>query len=90
MPLRGLYCDMVGSVTDALQNGDAGVVVLNGTPTVRLSNSTVVNNGIGIQLVSGTVASYVNNRIAGNGSGNTPSAGATTVGGVIFAGARPA
>ena len=53
-----------------------GILMQNGTPTLRLSNSSVVNNTVGLNLTGGTVASYVNNRIEGNGSGNAPSPGA--------------
>ena len=60
-----------------ISHNDTGVLVRTGTPTVRLSNATIVRNTVGIQLTSGTVASFVNNRIAANGSGNVPSPGAT-------------
>lgn len=53
-----------------------GILMQTGSPTMRLSDSSVLDNGVGIQLTSGTVASFGQNRIAGNGSGNVPSPGA--------------
>jgi hypothetical protein len=53
-----------------------GVGVRTGSPIVRLSNTHITNNAVGVDLVSGTVQSFGNNRIAANGSGNAPSPGA--------------
>ena len=58
-----------------IAHNNLGLAAHNGTPTVRLSNSTITDNTVGILLGGGTVASFGNNRIAGNGSGNDPSAG---------------
>jgi len=60
-----------------IAHNGTGILSQAGLPTTRLSNSTVVNNTNGIQIASGTVFSYVNNRIAGNTSGNAPSPGQT-------------
>ena len=74
-----------GGVTEC--NIDACVIAHNGTgilcsagpptgtQTVRLSHTTVSHNNTGILIVNGIVASYVNNRISGNGSGNATSPG---------------
>jgi hypothetical protein len=59
-----------------ISHNSSGVGVANGSPLIRLSDSDVVGNTIGIQLLSGTVRSFGNNRIDGNQLGNTPSAGA--------------
>lgn len=63
---------------------DRCVIAHNGTGlrseippmTVRLSDTTIANNDVGISGAGGIVASYGNNRIAGNGAGNAPSPGA--------------
>lgn len=54
-----------------------GVAVQTGSPVIRLSNTSVLDNATGIALTSGLVQSYVNNKIAANGAGNAPSAGAS-------------
>jgi hypothetical protein len=58
-----------------ISHNDTGVLVRTVTPTVRLSNATIVNNTVGIQLTSGTMATYVNNQIAANDSGNAAAPG---------------
>ena len=65
-------CDVESCV---IAHNGTGIVVRNGAPTVRLSNSTIMHNSVGIQLAGETVASFMNNRIV-NGSGNTPTPGA--------------
>jgi len=60
-----------------IAHNGTGILVQSGAPVARLSGSTVVNNNFGIGLNAGTVFSYVNNRIAGNTSGNAPSPGQT-------------
>jgi hypothetical protein len=61
--------------TCVLSQNAVGVAVLNGGPVVRLSNTNITNNSVGISLSSGTVETFGNNRITANGSGNTPSPG---------------
>jgi hypothetical protein len=73
-PIGQTECNVENCVI--AHNGN-GITAVNGTPTVRLSNSTIVNNTVGIPVGSGIVTSYVNNRIAGNGSGHVPTAGST-------------
>ena len=56
----------------AISYNGAGIsVVPGGSTTARISNTTIIGNGIGLD---GAVTSFGNNRIAGNGSGNGPSA----------------
>lgn len=50
-----------------------GVLCAGAAATVRLSNVTVVNNGIGLSaLAGGNIVSFGNNRIAGNGTDGAP------------------
>lgn len=58
-------------------NNSIGVQNLNGSVTIRLSNSDIAFNATGI---SGATLSFTNNRISGNGSVGTPPApiGATS------------
>jgi hypothetical protein len=52
-----------------------GVLSAGAAATVRLSNVTVVNNGVGLSSVSGgSIVSFGNNRIAGNGTDGAPTA----------------
>jgi hypothetical protein len=39
---------------------------------IRLSDSTVTNNGTGLSMMGGTILSYGSNRIFGNAAGNGP------------------
>jgi hypothetical protein len=48
----------------------SGVRLLNGSPLVRLGATVIMNNNVGVEVSSGGVQSFGNNRIAGNGSGN--------------------
>lgn len=52
-----------------------GVATGDGTPIVRLADSMIVDNGVGISVTGGAVASFTNNSIAGNGTGNAPTPG---------------
>jgi hypothetical protein len=52
-----------------------GVTVQTGTPTIRLSNTTVTGNATGIFVVGGSVRTFGTNRVAGNGSGDAIPAG---------------
>ena len=63
--------------TCVITQNAVGVAVQTGSPVVRLSNTNISNNSVGISLTSGIVESFSNNRITANGSGNTPSPGAT-------------
>ena len=57
----GIYLEQPAGVTECnvehcvIGHNGTGVAVAGGAPTVRLSDSTIVNNGVGIQLASGTV-----------------------------------
>jgi hypothetical protein len=55
--------------TALFQNGTGITVVTGGAATTRISNSTIVGNGVGLD---GLVTSFSNNRIVGNGTGNGP------------------
>jgi len=55
-----------------------GVGVQTGTPVVRISDCHITNNNTGVSLGGGTVASFGNNRIVGNVTGNAPTSGANT------------
>jgi hypothetical protein len=76
---HGFYAD-VGSIlnlTDSVasENPNSGVTSLTGG-TVRLSNTTVTNNGSGLTVTPGSnILSYGNNSIAGNLSNNGPPTG---------------
>ena len=61
-----------------IAHNGTGIQTNNGSPFLRLSNTTVVNNSTGFQLTSGTVASWVNNRITQNvPGGGSPTPGQT-------------
>ena len=48
-------------------NNVTGVSGFSGTAVIRLSNSAILNNNIGINVAAGTtVASFQNNMFAGN------------------------
>src|SRR5262249_36131370 len=52
-----------------------GILCAGSLGTVRLSNVTVVNNGIGLSVASGgNIVSVHNNRITGNGTDGAPTA----------------
>jgi hypothetical protein len=75
----GLFADTAGTVLNvegcvATGNG-VGVNSGTGASTVRLSNTTVANNTTGLQATGGSILSYQNNKIAGNGAGNGPPTG---------------
>ena len=53
-----------------------GLLLQTGAPSARLSDTTIVNNNAGIQITSGVVATWQNNKIAANATGNDPSPGA--------------
>jgi hypothetical protein len=53
--------------------GTTGVLAAGAAATVRLSNVTVVNNGVGLSSVTGgNIVSFGNNRITGNGTDGAP------------------
>jgi hypothetical protein len=65
------FSNVVASLdsSDASSNGGSGVVVALGA-TLALGRSVLMNNGeYGLSNTGGTVNSYKDNRIAGNGSG---------------------
>ncbi len=47
-----------------------GIEAITGS-TVRVSNSTITGNGTGLLFSGGTIQSFGNNRVAGNGAGNS-------------------
>ena len=51
-------------------NTVTGLRVAGGT--VRLADCTITGNASGVSITGGTVSSFGNNRVAGNGSGNGP------------------
>jgi hypothetical protein len=54
-------------------NNASGVSANGAAATVRITNVTVVNNATGLNAVNGaTIASFQNNRIAGNTSNGAP------------------
>jgi len=56
-------------------NNGQGITALAGS-TVRISQTQVVNNGIGLNPSSGgAISSYGTNNIAANGSGHGPANG---------------
>jgi hypothetical protein len=79
----GFYAD-TGATLDveasvAFANGNTGIMALTGG-TIRLSNTTVTNNAIGLHVGAGSnILSYGSNRIAGNGGGNGPPSGILNV-----------
>jgi Right handed beta helix region len=52
-------------------NTNYGVYAGSGASTVRLSNVTIGENGTGILAMGGTIGTYGNNNVRGNGAGNT-------------------
>jgi hypothetical protein len=53
--------------------GTTGILCAGAAATVRLSNVTVVNNGVGLSSVTGgSIVSFGNNRIVGNGTDGAP------------------
>jgi len=55
-----------------IAHNGTGIVLPTGAPTVRLLNTTITGNNVGVQVTGGSLASYGNNRLAGNNSGNGP------------------
>ena len=51
-------------------NNVTGLRVIGGT--IRCSDCTIMGNATGISITGGTVNTFANNRISGNGSGNGP------------------
>ncbi len=60
-------------ISDAVisHNTNYGVYAGSGASTVRLSNVTIGENGTGILAMGGTIETYGNNNVRGNGAGNT-------------------
>ena len=60
------------NLNDCLLAGNGlGVAMLGGAAVVRMANTMIVDNSSGVLVNAGTVQSWGNNRISGNGSGNT-------------------
>ncbi len=56
----------------SINNNTAAALIANGTPiTVLFSDTTITNNAQGIIVSGSTVLSYQDNRLFGNGGGNT-------------------
>lgn len=63
------------NASDMSITNNATGVQATGTATVRMSNLNIFNNTIGIaRAAGGVLASFSNNKIAGNGTNGTPSA----------------
>lgn len=62
--------EVVDLDTVTTDGNGTGIDVETGT-SVRISNSSVVQNTVGLAINGGTIHSFQNNRIAGNGSGNS-------------------
>jgi parallel beta helix pectate lyase-like protein len=76
---HGFYADSSATLdvedTVSFGNTNSGVISLSGA-TIRLSNTTVTNNGTGLSVGLGSnIFSYGSNRISGNTSGNGPASG---------------
>jgi hypothetical protein len=56
----------------AADNTNNGVSALGAAATVRLSNTTVVGNGTGLNAGGGAIVSFGNNQITGNGVDGAP------------------
>jgi hypothetical protein len=82
----GLFADSPAGTSEL--NVESCVVAANGTDgifaapgaTIRLSNTFVVNNGVGLGSGGGTYATFGNNHIVGNASGNTVPGGPAPIG----------
>ena len=60
----------------AANNGTNGVVTSGAAATIRIANSTVIDNGVGLNSSGGgAILSFGTNRIAGNGVNGTPTGG---------------
>jgi len=73
----GFYTDQIGGSTQtdlgncAAFNNGTGVETGPGGATVRLSNCAIFGNTTGLLVKSGSMLSFGNNKIGGNGAGNT-------------------
>jgi hypothetical protein len=82
---HGLFAETLAATSEL--NVESCVVAANGTngiianpgATIRLSNTFVVNNGVGL-AGGGTYATFGNNHISGNASGNTVPGGPAPIG----------
>jgi hypothetical protein len=81
----GLYVEQMAGATRAfladsnVSGNGTGIVVGPGQPGILLSNVVVSNNNTGISPGMTSIASFGNNKIAGNGAGNGPFSPAITV-----------
>ena len=80
--LIGFYADSNGSefnLESCVSHGNAtgATVTSPGTPTMRLSNCVITNNTAnGLAIVAGSMQSFQNNKLAGNGGNQTGMAAA--------------
>ena len=63
------------TISDSISslNGAAGIYS-GAFATVRIANTTITGNSIGLQVVGGSMISLGNNTLAGNGSNGAPTA----------------
>jgi hypothetical protein len=50
-----------------ITNNGTGVATVTNAPTIYLSNNTISGNNTGVQVYSGSILSFGNNRLVGNG-----------------------
>jgi hypothetical protein len=67
----GAFVATVDNTTMSL-NAGVGAAVAGGSATLRLGNNTIVSNVTGVSNGGGTLQSFKNNQIAGNGTDGTP------------------
>jgi hypothetical protein len=86
---NGLTIQSSGAAVNALidrttiaSNGGAGIAV-SGASTVLLGGSTITGNGTGLSQSGGTLYSFKNNQIGGNGVDGTPIAAFPGPGGAL-------
>jgi hypothetical protein len=81
----GLYVEQPAGTTrvfladSTLSGNGTGILVGMGQPGVLISNLVISNNGTGISPGATSIASFGNNKIAGNGAGNGPFSPAMTI-----------
>jgi hypothetical protein len=62
-----------------IASNGTGIVIGSGAATVRISNVLVTDNATGLSPGAGSIFSFGNNKIAGNGAGNGPPSGTVSV-----------
>jgi hypothetical protein len=64
---------MVATVTDTMISGNGiGAAITGASAFLRLGSNTIAANGTGVSAPTGTLQSFKNNQIVGNGSDGTP------------------